>query len=240
MLIACTEKTEVLSPIQEIEGAHHKSEFLAKKSISFDLKLYFGGKERVNGKVHLATTSTHGAIITQSDTILFNKGKVYYSNPTSSSKRVRFDAYTWSYFFLLPYKLSDPGTVLSANSQTELNNTIFNLQKLSFKNGVGDAPDDWYLLYSDTKSHLLNTAAYIVTFSKDKVQAEEDPHAIKYMNYNDVSGIPIAKRWEFYSWDKQNGLTDQLGYAELSNFTFDSNLEAFQTPPSHFLEATLD
>jgi hypothetical protein len=45
-------------------------------------------------------------------------------------------------------------------------------EKLTFKSGTGDAPDDWYVVYADKKTNLLETA-YIVTLKAGKEEAEK-------------------------------------------------------------------
>eukprot|EP00903_Cladosiphon_okamuranus_P000645 g643.t1 len=92
-----------------------------------------------------------------------------------------------------------------------LSDKVYLTSKLSFEPGTGDAPDDWYVLYADPDSKLLQVAAYIVTAGKDKAEAEKDPHAIEYLNYQNTGGIPIATEWKFWGWQADQGLTDQLG-----------------------------
>lgn len=36
--------------------------------------------------------------------------------------------------------------------------------KLTFEKGIGDAPDDWYVVYTDPENNTMQAAAYIVTF----------------------------------------------------------------------------
>ena len=51
-------------------------------------------------------------------------------------------------------------------------------------------------------------------------KAEEDPHAITYTDYQEVAGVPIATKWQFWSWRWEKGITEQLGRAEISNVAF--------------------
>ncbi|NNK81223.1 MAG: hypothetical protein HKO93_06980, partial [Flavobacteriales bacterium] len=138
----------------------------------------------------------------------------------------RFAAYTWSYFFLLPYKVTDPGTIWSDYLDNSPLAKKSNAKKLTFEEGIGDAPDDWYIIYSDKPSGLMDVAAYIVTAGASIEEAEKDPHAIEYENYHMVEGIPIAKNWTFWSWRETEGLVDTLGWAELNDFRFSSMDEA--------------
>ncbi|MEO9533994.1 MAG: hypothetical protein ABJG68_03280 [Crocinitomicaceae bacterium] len=230
------DSSEKLDYPSSIEKAHSKAEFLENESISFDFLLMFRGSVRIDGSMTLATNSSKGILFKGDDKIMYDGGQVFYSPSIEDSSKVRFDAYTWSYFFLFPYKLNDEGTVWKDYPKDSLNNELYEAQKLTFESGTGDAPDDWYITYAHPDSKLLHAAAYIVTYSKDKEKAEEDPHAIVYKDYKEVNGISIAHAWEFYGWRDSRGLTEQLGSATLSNFKFHKNGEVDYSVPQDFKE----
>lgn len=158
------------------------------------------------------------------------KDKVYANSELATEKKARFDAYTWTYFFLFPYKLSDRGTSWAAYDTTGMDKE-FDVQKLTFAPNTGDAPDDWYITYASKKSHLIDHAAYIVTLGKTQAEAEENPHAIQYLDYRSVDGVPIAHRWVFWEWNKTDGLTKEIGEATLTNIHFvDGFTKDFKVP----------
>lgn len=222
---------------EKVETAHHKTDFLEHAAIQFDLQLFFGGTERLNGTLTLSTDSRQGLIATKDGKkIYYQYDKVFFAPETTNVKGTRFSAYTWSYFFLLPYKLNDGGTVWSDYPDKTLNGEPYLTGKLSFTPGTGDAPDDWYIVYADTETLLTEVAAYIVTAGKSQAEAEEDPHAIQYLDYQKVDGIPIATQWKFWGWQADQGLTDQLGEATISNISFVEPAADFFTPPADFIE----
>jgi len=219
-----------ISFVKKIEIAHQKEKFATKEVIQFDLKLSFGGEEKINGKVTLATNSSKGKItFDDGNIIIYDGGKVYYS-PKLDSTTVRFDAYTWSYFFLFPFKLSDEGTKWESYKNEEKDSNKHLTEKLTFAPQTGDAPNDWYVVYADTNSNLIQKAAYIVTAYGTKEEAEKNPHAIQYSNYKEFDGIPIATQWKFWGWNKKAGLTEQLGKATLLNIEFIKNDSVLFTP----------
>jgi hypothetical protein len=57
--------------------------------------------------------------------------------------------------FPFPHKLSDPGTIWNEYDNKEKDATNYLTEKLTFKSGTGDAPDDWYVVYADKKTNLL-------------------------------------------------------------------------------------
>lgn len=213
--------------VMHTEMAHEKFDFQSKGAIEFDFRLVFRDKERMNAHFTLLTNETKGRIDqTDGTSMVYDGMESWVISDSISKDEKRFDIYTWSYFFLLPYKLSDPGTVYSDFPSDSLNGVAYHTQKLTFAPGTGDAPDDWYILYADEQTNLLEVAAYIVTANKSVEKAEEDPHAIKYEAYELVDGVPISTKWTFWSWRENLGLTEQLGYAELTNFRFSSPRKA--------------
>lgn len=221
-----------------LDKAHLKDEFLAQETVIFDMHLFFRGNERLKARFTLATNSTAGRIDYSNGESIITKGnRVFYTDTTKSPESIRFTAFTWSYFFLLPYKVGDNGTNLAEYPNSTLNDTIYNTRKLTFGENIGDAPDDWYILYSDTTNHLLEIAAYIVTAKTDVQKAEEDPHAIRYHNYEKFNGIPISTYYTFWGWQPDEGLTEQLGYADISNVKFSDTLVDLFSPDSSFVEA---
>ncbi len=217
-----------------IEKTHKKNQFLSHKAVSFYIDISFGGKKRLDGKITMLTNSSKIRIDKNDETKLIYDGKnVYLCPEDANSKGARFDMFTWSYFFGLPYKLNDPGTNIERKEDRELNNRTHTTAKLTFDAGTGDAPDDWYILYADPSTRLLQAAAYIVTYGSngDTTKAESDPHAIYYKDYITLNDIPFATKWEFYGWTSEKGITDKIGEAVISDITFlEEESEIFTTP----------
>jgi hypothetical protein len=230
----CKSNEENESFTQKIERGHQKEKFLNKQAIQYDFKLEFGGEERMDAKFTILTNSSQGVIEYKNGAkIIFDKDKVFYSSNIPNEKGVRFDAFTWEYFFLFPYKLTDPGTKWNTYDNKEADQDKYLSQKLSFESGTGDAPDDWYVVYADKATNLIEKAAYIVTANGTKEEAEKNPHAIQYLEYKKIDGIPIATKWLYWEWKEGQGLTNNIGNASLSNIKFVSvNEDTFKTDSS--------
>ncbi|MBQ4822842.1 DUF6503 family protein [Aquimarina sp. MMG016] len=220
--------------IQSIEKAHKKQEFLKHNAVSFDAKILFGGKEHLEGKITMLTNSTKIRIDKKDGSQLIYDGEKVFLHPEDANdKGTRFDMFTWTYFFGMPYKLSDPGTQWELQQDRDLDKKSYNTAKLTFEAGTGDAPDDWYVIYTEPNTKVLTASAYIVSFGSggDTAKAEEDPHAIYYKDFTTVSGIPFATKWDFYGWTSEKGITDKLGEAMITNITFiDDEGVIFQVP----------
>ncbi len=207
---------------QGIESAHNKTDWNNKKAVSFDISLSFGGQERLNGKVTSFTNSSKVRVDKNNNTQLIYDGKQVYLCPADAeAKGARFDMFTWQYFFALPFKLTDPGTNWETLESVEMGENKFDVGKLTFGDNIGDAPEDWYVVYQERETGLLHGAGYIVTFgSGDPAKAEENPHGIVYSEYKVIDGIPVATKWSFHNWSLKNGFGEKLGEATLSNITF--------------------
>ena len=233
LLLACSVATKPPAPPttfrEKVEAAHRRTAFLDQEAIRFDLVLNFGGSERFNGPITLSTDTYRGLFgYPDSSRVYFEGQQLYQDVDTTVRRHSRFGAYTWSYFFALPYKLSDAGTRFADYPDKNLGGESYAVEKLSFDAGTGDAPDDWYLLYADPETLLLETAAYIVTAGRSQAEAEKSPSAIRYSDYRPVADIPIAHRWEFYKWNAETGLSDtRRGFATLSNVRFIESTAAF-------------
>ncbi len=205
-----------------IEKSHNKEKFMSHKAVSFDLLLNFGGKERLDAKVTMLTNSSKVKIELKDNSAIIFDGENVYTSPSNVEKPMaRFDVLTWSYFFAMPFKLTDPGTNWSNLEQADINGNTFTRAKLTFESETGDTAEDWYWAYVDNKTNLLTYAPYIVTFGSNVNKAEENPHAIVYSNYAVVDSVAIADQWKFYNWSQEQELYgDPIGDAKITNIQF--------------------
>ncbi len=238
-LLACTqissketESDENLNFVESIELAHHANSWYTEELIEFDLELYFGGKERFNGRVYMTPGGGKVRMEGKEEVLMiFDGDKAFISPDSLSLKKARFDLLTWSYFFAAPYKLSDPGTNIEELGRNVLGDNSYNSARLTFDQGVGDSPEDWYVLYQDTATNYLVGMAYIVTYSQSKEEAEQDPHLITYESFVNIGPYPIATNWNFWTWNMEGEMDKLLGTATISNLKFSpSNSGLFLIP----------
>lgn len=224
----------VLSFSENIEEAHNKAAFMNKEAVSFDIVLKFGGNTRLDAKVSMTTNSSRVRLDkADGSTMIYDGNDVFMSPETANAEGARFDIFTWQYFFAMPFKLTDPGTVWDKMQPRILDSLEYETAKLSFKPDIGDSPDDWYVVYKDTETNRLKAAAYIVTFSQTPDMAEENPHAIVYNDYRSVENVDLATKWSFHNWDEEKGIGEKLGEASLTNLRFFSPDENYFTVPAN-------
>ncbi len=223
---------KVFSFSENIEEAHNKTAFMMKEAVSYDINLEFGGKTRLEGTVSMTTNSSKVRLDKANGTsVIYDGEQVYITPDTAKADGARFDIFTWQYFFAMPFKLTDPGTVWEEKEPKMLDRTKYDTSRLSFESNVGDSPDDWYLIYKDPDTNRLKAAAYIVTFGTAQEKAEENPHAIVYSDYKNIKDVVMATRWSFHNWDSEEGFGKELGEAQISNIKFFSPEDDFFKAP---------
>ena len=79
----------------------------------------------------------------------------------------RFKAILDYYLLNLPWLTMDPGVILGDPETGKLwdDPTEYVTIRMTFEPGVGDTPDDYYVLYVDPTTHLLKACRYIVTYA---------------------------------------------------------------------------
>ncbi len=218
--------------VEDMEAAHKVAQFKNKEAIQFDIELYFGGSKRLDGTIISKTNSTGVRLEKADGSVIGYDGRQVWMSPADAEVGgARFDIFTWQYFFMAPFKFRDPGTNWEALEDMMLDGKPHTTARLTFDIDTGDAPEDWYIVYKDKSTNLLDAMAYIVTFRASQEQAEEEPHAITYHNYEEVDGIPIAKEWKFWLWTEDKGIHQQLGNATITNVEFVEVKEADFTSP---------
>ena len=180
--------------------------------------------------------------LSDSTVLVFNNGDAWVSPADADlpGAPARFHVLTWPYFVAAPYKLDDPGTrhAFEDAAVADANDRRMGI-KVTFGEGVGDTPDDWYLAFRDRQTGRLDALAYIVTFGKEQAKAEEQPGIILYEDFKDVDGVPFATTWKFHHWDRDTGVGEPKGSATLSNIKFVTPPDGSFDKPEDAVEATL-
>lgn len=204
--------------LESVESAHNADAWYDAAGIRTDVKVVFGGATRINGTMTFDCWLGK-ARIDQYDgrSVVFDGDTAWVSPASADFPRARFDVITWPYFLAAPMKLGDPGANLSEHKTLPMRGgDAQETMKLTFGDGVGDAPDDWYIVFANDDG-VVEALAYIITYGGSDPE-EAKPSIILYSDYQVVDGVPIPMRWDFYYWDEEKGVYGEpKGYAELSN-----------------------
>lgn len=220
------QKAEPGGPLaQAIEAAHQAQRWRSHAAIRAKIALTFGGKKRFDAAMTLSPAADRTRLeIAGGPTLVFDGETAWISPAAAEFPRGRFHVLTWPYFLAAPYKLADAGSQLRELGQAKLDREL-PAAKLTFSAGVGDAPDDWYVVFKDEQDRLAGLS-YIVTYGKEP-GAPEEPHAVVYEDHRDVEGVPVPHRWRFYNWSEGAGIEGEpIGEVLLSEVEFLSGDEA--------------
>lgn len=219
--------------IAAVESAHGRSTWSARRALQGRVSLSFGGTPALAGRILFRTDLGASRLELDDGTIAVFDGESAWVSPASSPlKRARFHLLTWPYFTAMPYKLRDPGARLQVLGERTLRGKRYRAARLTFDAGVGDTPEDWYVVYRDPASGRLEAAAYIVTYGKDAAAAQSEPHAISYADFVAVDGAQIATTWQFWNWSEDAGLVGEpTGNGKLTDLRFvEPAADAFTRP----------
>ena len=227
--------------VKQVEKAFNVTKFHKQDLVSFDIDLSFGGKSSLKGQVISATNSGKIKLIKEDGTIIvFDGEKVWITPEKNNNAKARFDIFTWQYFFMAPFKMSDKGTIWAELGQQNYTaGQKLDASKLTFDSGTGDASGDYYVVYKDAQN-LVKAMGYIVTFGgKSLADAEKNAHAIAYSDYAKVDGVFFAKKWAYHNWSQAKGITEQIGEANISNIKFLNSNEVDFSKPEAAVEVKL-
>ena len=118
----------------------------------------------------------------------------------------RFLALLNYYFVNLPWLTRDDGVNLGEPGTARLwdDPTEYITVKMTFDAGVGDTPDDYYVLYIHPETHQLRANEYIVTYRAllPEGVAATDPHILVYDEYTEVDGLVVPTHYTIYENDR--------------------------------------
>ncbi|WP_136479926.1 DUF6503 family protein [Cognatitamlana onchidii] len=103
------------------------------------------------------------------------------------------------YFYAMPFILADSGINYENVEPLEFEGATYPGIKISYDAGVGESPEDEYVLYYHPETYKMAWLGYTVTFfSKEK---SKEFHFIKYGNWQDVEGMLLPETISWYNYD---------------------------------------
>ncbi|QDU71257.1 DUF6503 family protein [Mucisphaera calidilacus] len=226
--------------VEQIELAYGAGRYAQKQAVEADFVVEFGGSTLIEGTMLFNREVSKARMTLADGTILVFDGNNAWVTPEDSAVQMaRFHLLTWPYFLAAPMKLADTGVMYEEVGEVLLTaEQSYPGLKLTFASGVGDAPDDWYILMKDPDTDALRAMAYIVTYNKTKEEAEASPSVIEYAGFKTVDGVAFATDWTFSYWDPEQGkMGKPKGHATISNIRFVEPERGTFAPP---LNARID
>ncbi|MFQ5650776.1 MAG: DUF6503 family protein [bacterium] len=99
-----------------------------------------------------------------------------------------------SYWFVMPYKLTDPGVILNYDGEQEGDGKMYDVLNLTFDN-VGLTPDDTYWLYVDRDDHLIKKWQYHL----QGWETDAERSGSSWEDWQEVNGLKLAMNKVFSS-----------------------------------------
>jgi hypothetical protein len=134
------------------------------------------------------------------------------------------------YFYAMPFVFADDGIHYKDADSLVFEGKTYPGIKISYENGVGESPDDEYILYYDKDTHKMACLSYTVTFfSKEK---SKEFHFIKYGNWQTINGLLLPETLEWYNVENNLPTTksDKVKFIDVAITKQKMNPEAFEKP----------
>ena len=133
-------------------------------------------------------------------TIGFNGEQVWlHSKDTIAYKGVpKFYYNLMFYFYAMPFILADDGIIYEDTKPLEFEGRSFPGIKISYEAGIGESPEDEYILYYNPDTYNMEWLGYTVTyFTKEKAN---ELHFRKYSDWQNVNGLLLPKTSVRYNY----------------------------------------
>ena len=181
--------------VKAIFDAHGGAEAWSKmNALNFEIP-----KESGPEKHTIALRDRRSLIETNDWSIGYDGAEVWLlqENEEAYKGNARFYHNLMFYFYAMPFVLADDGIHYNPEPATELDGKMYEGIKISYNDGVGDAPKDEYVAYFDTETHLMTWLAYTVTFRTN--EKSDNWRYIKYAEWQDVNGFVLPKTLTWYT-----------------------------------------
>ncbi|MBN4070636.1 hypothetical protein JYT76_03030 [Olleya sp. AH-315-F22] len=109
------------------------------------------------------------------------------------------------YFYAMPFILADDGIMYKDAEPLTFEGKTYSGIHISYGVGVGESPEDEYILYYNPETYKMEWLGYTVTyFSKEK---SKEFHFIKYSDWQTVEGLELPKTLTWYNYETNQPTT---------------------------------
>lgn len=153
--------------------------------------------------------------------------RAWFSPADSTRVNARFWALSGYYFEMIPFVFADPGVRYEKLPSEELDGETYDMVKVSFEPGVGDA-DDYYVTYVDRETGLVRAVRYVVTFGG---RPAGDETLFYYDDYVTVDGLTVPTRFRGYGFaDGERGEFRNEAWADEIDFSVPFDTARLERP----------
>jgi hypothetical protein len=101
------------------------------------------------------------------------------------------------YFYAMPFILADDGIIYEDVDPLRFEGKEYPGIKISYESGVGESPEDEYILYYDKVSGEMAWLGYTVTYFTNEKSKKWS--FIKYSDWQTINGLKLPKRLTWYN-----------------------------------------
>jgi hypothetical protein len=120
---------------------------------------------------------------------------VYPASDDADRQRMRYNL--MFYFYAFPFVVGDPGVNYEVLDAIDLDGKTYNQVKVSYNAGVGDAPNDNYIICSDPETNQMQWLLYTATFGGG---VEEKYSLIKYEGWQSFGSVMLPTSLQWYKY----------------------------------------
>ena len=124
------------------------------------------------------------------------------------------------YFYAMPFIVGDDGIIYEDAEPLIFEGKSYPGILISYEAGIGESPDDEYVIYYNAETGQMEWLAYTVTFGKDG--KSKDFHFVRYNNWHTVNGIVIPKSMDWYKYEN-NLPTEKRNTVEFTDVVISEN-----------------
>lgn len=116
----------------------------------------------------------------------------------------RFWSLTPYYFVGMPFVLADPGVNLERAGQMTAEEETYDLVRVTFDAGTGDAPDDYYYLLVDPETQQAGGVRYVVSYPGFYPEGGSSPERLMlYDGAQTVDGVTLQEGFRSFLWTEE-------------------------------------
>ncbi len=131
------------------------------------------------------------------------------------------------YFIAMPFVFADPGVIATDLGTKTFMGREYDLVAIAYPPGIGDTPEDDYILYIDSQTHRLHMIDFIPTSAEvngDTPIKDLPRKALVFDNWQQADGLLVPSQLTFYDWADGQFQND-------GNTYFIHDVKFSQTPP---------
>ena len=152
-------------------------------------------------------------------------GKLAWVFPDSAQIEInpRFWSTTPFYFVGLPFVLADEGINYQLLESQTLEGQDYDLVKITYDDGVGDASNDFYVIYIDQETKLMGALRYIVSYPGYYPNGGHSQEKImKVIDLSGIKGIQMPTGYHTYWW--KEGVDEHITNIYVTEVKFDRTI----------------